>query len=197
VLFEQFDVCRSTYKYWCGRRSVINYDKIKLRALISEKHKLSNGSAGSRSIASMVSQDGINLSQYRARRLMKDLGLVSGQLLKHAYKKALQPHVAIPNHLSRQFDVTAPDQIWCGDVTYIWTGQRWSYLAVVMDLFASKPVDWALSRSPDSNLTKQALNTAYELRGKPLGVLFHSDQGSHYTSISFRRTYGACRKGKA
>jgi putative transposase len=28
---------------------------------------------------------------------------------------------------------------------------------------------------------------AYELRGKPLGVIFHSDQGSHYTSISFRQ----------
>ena len=26
---------------------------------------------------------------------------------------------------------------------------------------------------------------AYELRGRPSGVMFHSDQGSHYTSISF------------
>ncbi|MFQ3324238.1 MAG: putative transposase [Pseudomonadales bacterium] len=100
VLCKQFDVCRSTYKYWCGRPSVINYDKIKLRALVNEKHKLSNGSAGSRSIAAMVSQDVINLSRYRASRLMKDLGLVSCQLPKHAYKKALQPYVAIPNHLT-------------------------------------------------------------------------------------------------
>ena len=28
---------------------------------------------------------------------------------------------------------------------------------------------------------------AYELRGRPKGVMFHSDQGSHYTSISFRQ----------
>lgn len=180
-------MCRSTYKYWCARPSVINYDKIKLRALVNEKHKLSNGSVGSRSIAVMVSQDGVNLSRYRARRLMKDLGLVSCQLPKHAYKKALQSHVAIPNHLNRQFDVKAPNQVWCGDVTYIWTGQRWSYLAIVMDLFARKPIGSALSRSLDSNLTKQALNMAYELRGHPNGVMFHSDQGSHYTSISFRQ----------
>ena len=112
-------MCRSTYKYWCARPSVINYDKIKLRALVNEKHKLSNGSVGSRSIAVMVSQDGVNLSRYLARRLMKDLGLVSCQLPKHAYKKALQSHVAIPNHLNRQFDVKAPNQVWCGDVTYI------------------------------------------------------------------------------
>ena len=28
---------------------------------------------------------------------------------------------------------------------------------------------------------------AYELRGRPKGIMFHSDQGSHYTSISFRQ----------
>ena len=55
----------------------------------------------------MVSQDGMTLSRYRARRIMKDLGLVSCQLPKHAYKKALQSHVAIPNELNRQFNVTA------------------------------------------------------------------------------------------
>jgi len=187
VLCEQFGVGRSSYKYWPSRRRIIDSDKVKLRALVSEKHELSNGSAGSRSIAAMVSQDGMSLSRYRARRIKKDLGLVSCQLPKHAYKKAHQPHVAIPNELNRQFNVAAPNQAWCGDVTYIWTGQRWSYLAVVMDLFARKLVDWALSRSPDSRLTKQALNMAYELRGRPSGVMFHSDQGSHYASISFRQ----------
>ena len=55
VLCEQFGVCRSSYKYWRSRRRVINSDKVKLRALVSEKHELSNGSAGSRSIAAMVS----------------------------------------------------------------------------------------------------------------------------------------------
>jgi transposase InsO family protein len=61
-----------------------------------------------------------------------------------------------------------------------------TYLAVVMDLFARKPVDWALSHSPDSNLTCQALSMAYESRRRPKEVMFHSDQGSHYTSHQFR-----------
>jgi hypothetical protein len=64
---------------------------------------------------------------------------------EYAYKKALQPHVAIPNHLIRQVDLSAPD----------------------------------------NNLTKQALNMANELRGHPSGEMFHSDQGSHCTSISY------------
>jgi len=72
-------------------------------------------------------------------------------------------------------------------VTYIWLGQRRRYLAIVMDFFTRKPIGWVLSRLPDSNLTKQALNMANELRGRPKGVMFHSDQGSHYASISFRQ----------
>ena len=62
-----------------------------------------------------------------------------------------------------------------------------SYLSVVIDLYARRPVGWALSNSPDSELTGKALTMAYETRTKPTGVMFHSDQGSHYTSLSFRR----------
>ena len=74
-----------------------------------------------------------------------------------------------------------------GVVTYIWTGRRWDYLAVVMDLYARKPVSWAMSLSPNSQLTGQALSMAYERRGKPSHVMFHSDQGCHYTSTYYRQ----------
>ncbi|EPP5373390.1 DDE-type integrase/transposase/recombinase, partial [Vibrio cholerae] len=67
------------------------------------------------------------------------------------------------------------------------TGNRWMYLAVVIDLFARKVIGWAMSVSPDTRLTSKALSMAYESRGKPKGVMFHSDQGSHYTSRQYRQ----------
>jgi putative transposase len=60
---------------------------------------------------------------------------------------------------------------------------------VVIDLFARKPIGWAMSLSPNSELTMQALKMAFERRGKPKGVMFHSDQGSHYTSRAFRQLF--------
>ena len=164
-LCKAFDVSLSTFKY---RRAVarrIAPKKVALRAMVKRAHNLSNGSAGARSIANIVTGFGTPLSRYRAGRLMAELDLVSIQLPKHKYRKANQAHISIPNVLDRQFAPSSPNQIWCGDVTYIWAGNRWLYLAVVLDLYARKPVGWALSASPDSNnLTAKALTMAYESR---------------------------------
>lgn len=60
--------------------------------------------------------------------------------------------------------MTETNQVWCGDVTYIWTGKRWAYLAVVLGLFARKPVGWAMSFSSDSRLKMKALEMTWETR---------------------------------
>ncbi|WP_298445902.1 IS3 family transposase, partial [uncultured Ferrimonas sp.] len=120
--------------------SEISADDILLRAKVRELHSASNGSAGARSIAIMASNHGFKLSRYRASKLMKQLGLVSCQLPTHRYAKQTQEHIEIPNHLDRQFAVTAPNQVWVGGVTHVWAGSRWAYLAVVIDLFARKPI---------------------------------------------------------
>lgn len=164
-----------------------------LRSQVLELHNISHGSAGTRSIAIMATLRGFKMGCWLAGRLMKELGLVSCQQPTHRYKRGGHEHIVIPNHLERQFAVTEPNQVWCGDVTYIWTGKRWAYLAVVLDLFARKPVGWAMSFSPDSKLTIKALEMAWEARGKPAGVMFHSDQGSHYTSRQFRQLLWRCR----
>jgi len=182
-----FGVHRSSYKYWTRSTRTDAPEKIRLKTLVRMAHRQSGGSAGARTVASMVSQTGTPLSRYRAGRLMKALSLVSCQQPKHRYKRAAQEHLAIANKLDRQFDVSKPNQVWCGDVTYLWTGKRWAYLAVVIDLFARKPIGWALSLSPDSALTGKALTVAFERRGMPDGLMFHSDQGTHYTSLQYRR----------
>lgn len=140
------------------------------RSLVKEAWNLSGGSAGARTLAMIVTaQYGVKMSRYLAGKLMKEVGITSCQHVKHRYKRGRKEHVDIPNLLDRQFSVTAPNQVWCGDVTYIWTGKRWAYLAVVLDLFARKPVGWALSTSPDTQLTLKALQMAWEMRGSQKG----------------------------
>ena len=89
----------------------------------------------------------------------------------------------IPNVLDRAFNVSTPNEVWCGDIIYVRAQGQWHYLAAVMDIFARRVVGWAFSSKPDADLVIKALDMAYELRGRPQDVLFHSDQGSR----SFRQ----------
>lgn len=127
-----FSIHRSSFKYWLKRENTLNVEQIRRQSLVRKAFSASHGSAGARTIADIVSTLGVPLSRYRAVKLMKSLVLICCQQPKHSYKKSGHEHVVIPNHLARQFAVTAPNQVWCGDVTYIWTGNRWAYLAVVL-----------------------------------------------------------------
>ncbi len=187
MLCKVFSVHRSSYKYWAQSDTSPSPEQLRLEAEVKAIHKLSNGSAGARTIAGIITNNGYKLSRYRATKLMTKLNLTSCQVPQHKYKRGGNEHLEIPNKLDRQFDVVEPNTVWCGDVTYVWTGSRWAYLAVVIDLFARKVVGWAMSFSPDTNLTLKALEIAYESRGKPSGLIFHSDQGSHYTSLKYRQ----------
>ncbi|MDC7896906.1 IS3 family transposase [Escherichia coli] len=131
--------------------------------------------------------------RYRAGRLMKYLNLSSCQPGKHQYKNARQEHTSLPNLLERQFAVPEPDRVWCGDITYLWAGNRWCYLAVVMDLFARRVIGWSLSAHADTALISSALRMAYETRGQPRDVVFHSDQGSQYTGLKYQQLLWRCR----
>lgn len=182
-----FNIHRSSYTSWAGRPKTPTEADIALISEIKKAFDDSNSSAGARSIAEMVTANGTDLSRYRAGKWMKKLDLVSCQQRTHKYKNGGKEHTHIANLLDRQFAVPEPNKVWCGDVTYIWTGQRWAYLAVVMDLFARKPVGWAMSYSPDTELTAKALTMAYESRGRPKNLMFHSDQGCHYTSTQFQQ----------
>ena len=92
----------------------------------------------------------------------------------------------IPNVLDREFIVASPNEVWCGDITYVWAEGRWHYPAAVIDLYARRVVGWAFSAKLDADLVIKALDMAYEQRGRPQNVLFRSDQVSQYGSRSFR-----------
>ncbi|CAI8883505.1 transposase [Pseudomonas jessenii] len=187
MLCEAFEVPRSCYYNYRLRRRTPDVERVRLRSRVNELFTQSRSAAGSRSIVSMMQEDGEQIGRFKVRGLMRELGLISKQPGSHSYKKATVERPDIQNILKQKFDVPAPNQVWRGDITYIWAQGKWHYLAVVMDLFARRVVGWALSNKPDSDLVIKALDMAYEQRGKPQGLLFHSDQGSQYGSRHFRQ----------
>jgi len=186
-LCQLFNVNTSSYYYRINHKDVVNPERERLKQRAIGIHTASRGSAGQRTIAGELTQAGEKVGRHKAKNLMKEANIQSKQPHKPKYKVANKESEVAPNLLQRKFNVDAPNKVWCGDVTYIWAGTQWLYLAVVMDLFARKIVGWACSKNPDSKLTCSALRMAFESRGRPSNVMFHSDQGCHYTSVRFRQ----------
>ena len=192
-LCQLFDIPRSTH-YVLKKPKLPSLEQLNLRVWVKQAFEASKGSAGARNIAQIISSKyQIKLSRYKARKIMQEQGLVSRQRTKHPYKHADKPHRIHDNVLNRDFAPIAPNQVWTGDVTYIRTKACFCYLAVVIDLFSRNIVGFAMSDSPDSRLTVEALKMAYTVRLNPQNVLFHSDQGTHYTSRAFADAIAQCK----
>jgi putative transposase len=102
-----------------------------LKAAVIEIHAASRGAAGARTISGMLKLQGESVGRYKAASLMKAAGLVSKQLKKHRYRLAGEVSIVADNILNRQFAVDRPNQVWCGDVTYVWSGRCWICTNVV------------------------------------------------------------------
>jgi putative transposase len=88
--------------------------------------------------------------------------------------------------LNRQFDVVGPNQVYVGDITYIWTQEGWLYLAIVIDLFSRKIVGWSMSSRMKAQLVCDTLRMAVWQRRPQAGLIVHSDRGSQYASKEYR-----------
>ena len=92
-----------------------------------------------------------------------------------------------PNALDRQFTPTAPNRVWAGDITYLWTDEGWLYLAVVLDLYSRAVIGWAIGPRLTAGLAIDALSMALAHRKPTNGLLHHSDRGVQYAAADYRR----------
>jgi putative transposase len=104
--------------------------------------------SGSRRMVDYLARDGIPISRDRVRNLMRCMGL------RAIYWK---PRTTIPGDQAERFPclvdlnaVTAVDQIWATDITYIPLQKGFLYLVAIVDLFSRHVLSWKLSNSLDT-----------------------------------------------
>jgi putative transposase len=123
----------------------------------------------------------------RIYRLMRENGIYTVHRCKHRpYPKEPAEARFSENLLEQQFLVEQPNQAWVGDITYIRSDLGWSYLAAILDLFNKEVVGYAISRKPNTELVKRAMEQALLNRDYPQDLLFHSDRGCQYSSKSYQ-----------
>ena len=81
--------------------------------------------------------------------------------------------------------LTAPDQAWVADLTYIHLRSAFVYLACILDAFSRRCVGWHLSQDMTTQLTLAALRLAIAQRHPQPGLIHHSDRGVQYASQDY------------
>jgi len=117
-----------------------------LSALIRSIHAHARGNPGVRRVWAELVAMGHRISMKRVWRLMQAAGL-QGRHPK-AWKRTTVPGerpVPAPDLIGRAFSAAAPDQKWCGDITYVKTWTGWAYVATVIDLYSRRIVGYAVA----------------------------------------------------
>jgi putative transposase len=180
------EVSRSGFYAYLPRhaRAEIDAEEVLLLARIKAIAADTRHSYGTRRMAKQLQDEGFAVGRAKARRLMHQAGVVVQRPKQRGPVTTESRHgyAVAPNLLARQFDVARPDQVWVGDISYVWTAEGWLYVSTLLDLYSRKVVGWAMRNRIDTLLVEDTLRMALGRRQPAAGLLHHADRGSPYAS---------------
>jgi putative transposase len=146
---------------------------------------LSNRFYGYRRVTAMLRRQGMVVNHKRVLRLMREDNLLSLRRRKFIVTTDSAHRMSIYPNLARYLELTAINQLWVSDITYISLGSEFVYLAVILDGYSRRVLGWALSRTLDRSMALLALERALQGRPAKPGLVHHSDRGSQYCSEDY------------
>jgi putative transposase len=135
---------------------------------------------GVRKMTAWLATQGEIVNPKRVRRLLRKMGLEA--IYPKPNLSRPQDNVRKYPYLLREAEITAPNQVWSTDITYIPLPQGYVYLVAVIDWYSRYVLSWELSNTMDMTFCLSALEKAL---AQNTPKIFNSDQGSQFTSTAF------------
>jgi transposase InsO family protein len=134
---------------------------------------------GAPRVHAWLRRQGYRVSRKRVARIMRSHGWVGISGRRRPRTTIVDKTARAAEDLeARNFNPSASDVTWAGDITYIPTGEGWLFLATVIDLFSRRVIGWGVADHLRTPLVSGALEMAVATRGGNVdGVVFHSDRG--------------------
>lgn len=134
---------------------------------------------------------GIRMNHKKIRRLMHKYNLKCPVRKANPYRrmaKAMRTNAVADNRVNREFKSHGPRVVLLTDITYIPFGKEFCYLSVILDAFTMQALAYQPSASLEVDFVLETVKKLFRDHGETLTLetMIHSDQGCHYTSISFR-----------
>jgi len=140
---------------------------------------------GYRRVTKHLHREGLRVNHKKVSRIMRKKGLQCRPRKRWARTTDSNHGFRIYPNLVRDIKISAINQVWVADITYIHILVCFVYLAVILDVCSRKAVGYALSRRIDTNLTLDALCMAINNRQPKPGCIHHSDRGIQYASADY------------
>lgn len=185
-------VSRNGYAAWRRRSpSRRSQQAQELLVHIRAAHQRSRGAYGSPRVHQELKGGGVSCGLNRVARLMQKHQITARPLRRFAVTTDSEHSQPVaPNRLAQKghqdFRVERPNTAWSGDITYLWTGEGWLYLSVVLDLYSRRVIGWSMRTTLDRSLVIGALQGALAQRSPAAGLICHSDRGSQYASADYQ-----------
>lgn len=161
--------------------------------LIKEAYAYKNWKKGAVQIKMRIERDyGIIMNLKKIRRLMKKYGLICPIRKINPVKAIIQAQRAnktYGNILDRNFTQGVAKKTLLTDITYLTYGSgKRAYLSVIKDSSTKMILAWQTSLSLEITFVIKTVRQLLEhYQGElDMKVMIHSDQGCHYTSISYQ-----------
>lgn len=193
---EVAGVSRQAFNDWRGREAAgptpAQRDEARLVAEMRTIHAELDDTYGEPRMTPELRARGFVVNHKRVERLMRLHNIVG--VFKPAKVRTTIPaedNPPIPDLVGRRFAPGCPDVVWCGDITYVRTGEGWLYVASVIDLGSRRLLGYAMADHMRTELVADALRMAAAARGgDTVGIVFHGDRGSQYMSGDYRDLIG-------
>jgi putative transposase len=195
--FSVFHVCdalrlsRSAYYDWLNRppSSRQSQDEELMVSIrdIFWKHRRRYGT---RRIRDDLADQEVRCGRRRIAKLLKIQGLRAIQPKSFVPKTTESRHTLgySPNLLLDEPSLTTINQLWVGDITYIpLKSGDFLYLALLMDRFSRRVIDWNLEDHMSEKLVLPVLRGAIRKRQPKPGLIHHTDRGAQYAAHGYRQ----------
>jgi putative transposase len=131
-------------------------------------------------VAAELRRQGTVVNPKCVARLLREDNLLSLRTRKFVVTTDSQHAFTRWPNLTDHMVLTAINQLWVADITYIRLIEEFVYLAVILDAYSRRVVGWELDRTLQASLAVKALEKALTERTIKPGIVHHSDQGVQY-----------------
>ncbi len=179
------------YAWHKGKTYRLSWKKNELAEAVKEVFYLHRRRYGARRISAELKAGGVAVGRRLAGSLMKQQSLTAIRPKRFVPKTTDSKHSFgySPNLLRESVgEPIEKGQVIVGDITYLpLQNGRFCYLATFQDKFTRRIVGWQVSERMTAQLVLDALNRARSRRLIGRGAIIHTDRGSQYASVEYRR----------